>query len=119
MTCVDWQLMHPDLGNVIGCCSDDKRIRAFRFDPEQMTFEKILEFDFSFIPEFFTLTYMALDKVGQDDIGRSFLQRSFSNRPFVSLRHIRKEIGIQRKGPLGRHRGSYNVWQNYLHSWLR
>lgn len=63
VTCVDWQLMHPELGNVIACCSDDKKFRAFRFEPSAMAFEKIAEFDFSFIPEFFTLTYMGLERV--------------------------------------------------------
>lgn len=65
VTCVDWQIMHPDLGNIVACCSDDKRIRAFKFTPSSMEFEKIVDFDFSFIPEFFTLTYMALEQGGR------------------------------------------------------
>lgn len=65
VTCVDWQLMHPELGNVVACCSDDKRIRAFRFTPGSMQFEKIVDFSFSFVPEFFTLTYMALEQGGR------------------------------------------------------
>lgn len=85
VTCVDWQLMHPDLGNVVGCCSDDKRIRAFKFDLSTQTFEKIMEFDFSFIPEFFTLTYMALEKVNSSQLGWKVIQCCFTNRSSVCL----------------------------------
>ena len=57
--------MHPSLGNIVACCSDDKRIKAFKYDKSTVQFSSITDFDFSFIPEFFTLTYMALEKGGR------------------------------------------------------
>ena len=63
VTCVDWQVMKPGLGSVLACCSDDKVVRAFKFEPETRVCEVFVEFDFSFLNEFFTLTYMCLEKV--------------------------------------------------------
>ncbi len=62
-TCVDWQVMKPGLGNVLACCSDDKIARAFSFNAEDKKCTLIAEVDFSFLNEFFTLTYLALERV--------------------------------------------------------
>ena len=102
VTCVDWQLMHPALGNVVACCSDDKKIRAFKFHPDSQQFTKISEFDFSFIPEFFTLTYMALEKVSVCKVGRKATFCRKSDRPLVCVRHFRQRADLQRENSFGR-----------------
>mgnify|MGYP000393768503 CR=1 FL=1 len=57
--------MGPSLGNIVACCSDDKVIRAFKYDISTGKAELHSQFDFSFLNEFFTLTYMALERNGR------------------------------------------------------
>lgn len=63
VTSVDWQLMSPELGNVVACCSDDQVFRAFRYTDDKHI-DLISELNFSYLKEFFTLTYLGLEKGG-------------------------------------------------------
>ena len=114
-TCVDWQVMKPGLGSVVACCSDDKLARAFRFSPEDQQCTLLAEVDFSFLHEFFTLTYLALEKVVCDHAGRLAARDREPDRPPVPLRPREERAGLLRESALGRSRGPGDPRANRLH----
>lgn len=60
VTSVDWKEMDPALGELFISCSDDQTARVY--DPKN-SFKLLFELSTSFIKEWHTLTYLALEKV--------------------------------------------------------
>ncbi|KAL4479808.1 hypothetical protein ABPG73_018029 [Tetrahymena malaccensis] len=61
VTSVDWKKMNEALGEVFISCSDDQTIRVYN---PQNNFELVHEFSTSFVREWHTLTYLALEDGG-------------------------------------------------------
>ena len=64
VTSIDWQKMHPDLGEIFISCSDDQTFRIYTVhNKTDFTLKEIVST--SFIKEWHTLTYLALEKNGK------------------------------------------------------
>ena len=61
VTCVDWQ--ETAIGFTLATCSDDRSIRIYEWKEGKMELVEVVVIDF--VKEWFTLTYMALEKGGR------------------------------------------------------
>ncbi len=61
VTSVDWQIM--EIGEILATCSDDRKIRIYELKGKN--FELREEVYIDFVKEWFTLTYIALEKAGR------------------------------------------------------
>ena len=61
ITCVDWQ--ETAIGFTFATCSDDRSIRIYEWKEGKMELVEVVVIDF--VKEWFTLTYMALEKGGR------------------------------------------------------
>jgi len=63
VTCVDWQ--ETELGFILATCSDDRTMRIYEWIEEKREMQFKMEIVIDFVKEWFTLTYMGLEKGGR------------------------------------------------------